>query len=479
MIALSVAEIAALLGAELLGPGDPEATVTGVTADSRRVQTGSLFVALSGEHADGHGFVPGAIGQGASAALTRRAVTGALCLVVADPLVAVGRLARHLVELGRGTGLQVVAITGSQGKTSTKDLLAQILESAGPTVAPVGNLNNELGVPLTVSRIDEHTRFLVAEMGARGIGHIAYLCEIAPPSVGVVLNVGHAHLGEFGGQPAIAAAKGELVESLPASGWAVLNADDPLVWGMRTRTSAAVLAFGIDTPPPAPAVWAADLLSDGQGRYTFALHVAGLAQSHAPVSVALQGVGRHQVANAIAAAAAALALGLAPEVVAQALSAASARSRWRMEVHQGAAGVRVINDAYNANPDSMRAAISTAAERGRGPGRTWAVLGDMLELGADAESEHAAIGDFVARSGLDQLLALGEFAPAMVAAAQAAGLRDATVVADKPTAIRTVLRGLGPGDVVLVKASRGLALDTVAEEIVTSVGPIEGGEDHT
>lgn len=479
MIALSVAEIAAVLGAELLGPGDPGAQVSAITADSRTIQAGSLFVALSGEHADGHGFVSGAIDQGAVAALTRRAVPGALCLIVADPLVAVARLARHLVELGRGTGLQVVGITGSQGKTSTKDLLAQVLESAGPTVAPVGNLNNELGVPLTVSRIDEQTRFLVAEMGARGIGHIAYLCEIAPPSVGVVLNVGHAHVGEFGGQAAIAIAKGELVESLPASGWAVLNADDPLVWGMRTRTAASVLAFGVDTPPPAPAVWATDLTSDIQGRYAFALHSAGLTHDGSPVSVQLQGVGRHQIANAVAAAAAALALGLAPEAVAGALSTASARSRWRMEVHPGADGVRVVNDAYNANPDSMRAAISTAAELGRGSGRTWAVLGDMLELGADAESQHAAIGDFAARSGVDHLLALGEFAPTMVAAARAAGLRDATVAADKPTAVREVLRGLGPGDVVLVKASRGLALDTVAEEIVTSVGPIEGGEDRT
>ncbi len=182
----------------------------------------------------------------------------ALCLVVTDPLVALGRLARHLVDRAVTGGLQVVAITGSQGKTSTKDLLGQVLESAGPTVAPVGNLNNELGVPLTVSRIDEHTRYLVAEMGARGIGHIAYLCEITPPRVGVVLNVGQAHVGEFGGQPAIAQAKGELVEALPADGVAVLNADDPLVWAMRRRTSASVLAFSASGRPDGPGVWASD-----------------------------------------------------------------------------------------------------------------------------------------------------------------------------------------------------------------------------
>ncbi len=362
-----------MLGAELVGPGDSEALVTGITADSRAVEAGSLFVALPGEHSDGHRFVAGAVGQGAVAALTSRAVEGAPCIVVVDPLVALGRLARHLVELGRAAGLLVTGITGSQGKTSTKDLLAQILEQAGPTVAPVGNLNNELGVPLTISRIDRQTRFLVAEMGARGIGHIAYLCDIAAPSVGVVLNVGHAHVGEFGGQAAIATAKGELVESLPASGWAVLNADDPLVWAMRDRTSARVLAFGVGAVPPGPAVWASDLVSDSLGRYAFQLRATGIEDTDSQVEVQLQGLGRHQVANATAAAAAAYALGVEPATVAAALSSASSRSRWRMELHERADGALVVNDSYNANPDSMRAAVTTAAELGRG--RTGADLG--------------------------------------------------------------------------------------------------------
>ena len=195
MIRLAVGEIAALLGASQTGPGDPTAPVTFVTADSRQVEPGALFVALPGTRVDGHSFVPGAYAAGAVAALTREAVPGAPCLVVADPLVALGRLGRALIDRGRAGGLQVVGITGSQGKTSTKDLLSQVLEVAGPTVAPVGNLNNELGVPLTVCRIEPGTRFLVAEMGARGIGHIAYLCDIAPPRVGVVLNVGSGARG--------------------------------------------------------------------------------------------------------------------------------------------------------------------------------------------------------------------------------------------------------------------------------------------
>ena len=243
MISVTVEEIARALGAELSGPGDEAAVVTALTADSRMVVPGALFVALPGEHVDGHDYVAAAINAGAAAALTRHPVNGALCLVVVDPLVALGRLSRYLIDRSSGDGLCAIGITGSVGKTSTKDLLAQVLEQAGPTVAAAGNLNNELGVPLTVGRIDAGTRFLVLEMGARGIGHIAYLCDIAPPRVGVVLNVGQAHVGEFGGQAAIAQAKGELVESLPADGWAVLNIDDPLVWAMRRRTKAQVLPW--------------------------------------------------------------------------------------------------------------------------------------------------------------------------------------------------------------------------------------------
>jgi UDP-N-acetylmuramoyl-tripeptide--D-alanyl-D-alanine ligase len=475
VIALPVAELAAVLGAELVGPGDPAVQVTSVSADTRTIGPGALFVALPGTRVDGHAFVPGAIAAGAVAALTRDPVPDALCLVVADPLVALGRLARYLVDRAAATGLRVVGITGSQGKTSTKDLLSQVLEPAGPTVAPAGNLNNELGVPLTVTRIDEQTRFLVAEMGARGIGHIAYLCEIAPPLVGVVLNVGQAHVGEFGGRAAIAQAKGELVEALPAEGFAVLNAADPLVWAMRDRTAAHVVSFSVDPPgldsaPEGPGVWAADLTSDPLGRYSFRLHSTELDQAEPEVQVELKVAGRHQVANALAAAGAAVALGLDLDAVAAGLSAATALSRWRMELSQRRDGVTVLNDSYNANPDSMRAAIVTLAELGRrGSRRTWAVLGDMLELGELTEQAHAELGAFVAEQGIDRLVAIGAYAEPMAAAARAGGLVETGAVrvhADKLAAQADVLDRLEPGDVVLVKASRGLALDTVAEGIL-------------
>ena len=470
MIRLAVAELAAVLGAELTGPGDPATLVTAITADSRSIAAGALFVALPGARADGHDFVPAAYAAGAAAALTRHPVPDALCLVVADPLVALGRLARHLVDRGAASGLRVVGITGSQGKTSTKDLLSQVLEGAGPTVAPAGNLNNELGVPLTVSRIEEDTRFLVAEMGARGIGHIAYLCDIAPPTVGVVLNVGHAHVGEFGGQAAIARAKGELVEALPTDGTAVLNAADPLVWAMRERTAATVLAFSAQEAPSGPGVWASDLAGDPSGRYAFRLHTRlPEAAADGEAEVRLQVPGRHQVGNALAAAAAALALGLELDQVAGRLSRATARSRWRMELHERDDGVTVLNDAYNANPDSMAAAVGTLAElSGPRQRRTWAVLGDMLELGNEAEQAHAALGTLVATSGIDRLIAVGAYAEPMAAAARAGGLTDGAVRAyrDKAAAQAAVLAELAPGDVVLVKASRGLALDTVAEAIL-------------
>jgi UDP-N-acetylmuramoyl-tripeptide--D-alanyl-D-alanine ligase len=469
VIAVTVEEIATVLGAQLSGPGDRSAVVTALTADSRTVSTGALFVALRGEHADGHDFVAAATAAGAAASLTRHPVEGALCLVVVDPLVGLGRLSRYLVDRASAAGLHVIGITGSVGKTSTKDVLAQVLERAGPTVAAIGNLNNELGVPLTVGRVDEQTRFLVAEMGARGVGHIAYLCDIAPPRVGVVLNVGQAHVGEFGGQAAIARAKGELVEALPPDGWAVLNIDDPLVWSMRRRTRAQVLPWSTSQPVD-DGVWASGLVGDAYGRYSFALQDGRGDQSE---SVQLQLSGRHQVANAVAAAAAAVALGLELDHVAAALAAASPRSRWRMEMRDRSDGVTVINDSYNANPDSMRAALSTLAELGRGGRHTWAVLGDMLELGEAAAEEHAAIGRFAALSGVEHLVAIGEYATRITSAAVAAGLPStrAVRVTAKADAVAVVASDLGPGDVVLVKASRGLALDTVADEILAAVGP--------
>jgi UDP-N-acetylmuramoyl-tripeptide--D-alanyl-D-alanine ligase len=473
VIPLRVSQVATVLAAGLLpgdgAPVDLGRAVTHVTADSRTVGPGSLFVALPGERVDGHAFVARAFAAGAAAVLVARPVDGAQGpqLVVPDPLEALGRLARHVVDRARAAGLRVVGITGSQGKTSTKDLLGAVLAAAGPTVAPAGNLNNELGVPLTVLRVDSSTTRLVVEMGARGIGHIAYLCGIAPPDVAVVLNVGHAHVGEFGGREAIARAKGELVEALTDDGIAVLNADDERVWAMRDRTRAGVLPYAVGAGPGSgDAVWADGLVADDRGRYAFTLH-RRLAGSEEAAHVALRGTGRHQVANATAAAAAAFALGLPLDTVAPALGAAEPASRWRMEVHDRADGVRVVNDSYNANPDSMAAAVETLVELARGRGRSWAVLGDMLELGGEAPALHAALAAQLAAAGVDEVVALGAFAPLLVAGQPG----RARVAKDGAQAAAWVRADVRPGDVVLVKASRGLALDVVADDILRAPDP--------
>ena len=479
MIPLRVSQVATVLDADVRpaagAPTDLGREVVHVTADSRAVAPGSLFVALPGERVDGHTFVATAFAQGAAAVLVSHPVGEASGpqLVVADPLVALGRLARYVVDRlradGRGPdGLRVVGITGSQGKTSTKDLLGAVLAAAGPAVAPVGNLNNELGVPLTVLRVDANAQALVVEMGARGIGHIAYLCGIAPPDVAVVLNVGHAHVGEFGGREAIAQAKGELVEALGPDGAAVLNEADPRVRAMRSRTRARVLPYAVGERPDSPdAVWADGLVGDERGRYSFTLHRSFTPPGRqdaveASARVSLRGTGRHQVGNATAAAAAAFALDLPVDEVAAALSGAEPASRWRMEVHDRADGVRVVNDSYNANPASMAAAVETLAELGRGRGRTWAVLGDMLELGSEAPALHAALAVQLAAVGVDEVVALGEFGPLLVADQPG----RARVARDTAEAAAWVRAEVAPGDVVLVKASRGLALNLVADEIL-------------
>jgi UDP-N-acetylmuramoyl-tripeptide--D-alanyl-D-alanine ligase len=452
-----------------LGTADPQALIgPDVVIDSRLATPGSLFVALPGEHVDGHDYVATAAAAGAAAAIVGRATGAPLAeIVVDDPLTALADLARVQVAAAREHGLLVAAITGSAGKTSTKDLLAQVLEAAGETVAPRGSFNNEIGTPLTALKVRNETRFLVSEMGARGPGHIRSLTGIVPPDVGVVCNVGTAHLGEFGSVEAIAEAKGELVEAVPATGWAVLNADDPRVLVMASRTQGQVLLVSAAGNPGGDhAVWAENIRPDDQERYEFVLHATG--QMSRPVQ--LQVTGLHMVGNALCAAGAAVALGLPLDVVATALSGATPRSPWRMEVRDRADGVTVVNDAYNANPDSMKAALDTVARmvdvrRTTIPdARLFAVLGDMLELGEDAADEHSAIGRYAAESGATLVLAVGADAQHIVSAAAAEGA-DALRLTDKSEAVAQ-LSGLRRGDVVLVKASRGVGLETVAADLL-------------
>jgi UDP-N-acetylmuramoyl-tripeptide--D-alanyl-D-alanine ligase len=461
VIVLGVAEIASAVGGSLSEVPDG-ATVSGaVTIDSRAVEPGGLFVALPGERVDGHDYVGQAVRSGAAAALTARPVAGSPCVVVDDPQAALGKLARYVLD--RLPELTVIGLTGSQGKTSTKDLIAQLVEPLGPTVAPKGSFNNEIGHPLTALRCDEKTRFLVAEMGAAQIGDIRYLAGITPPRIGLVLNVGVAHIGRFGGQDQIAVAKGEMVEALAADGVAVLNADDARVAAMAARTTARVLTFGEQGD-----VRATGVALDESGRAGFTLHVGG--QQH---PVRLQLVGEHQVSNALAAAAVAHAVQLEPERIAAGLSAATAQSRWRMEITDAPAGFTVINDSYNANPDSMRAALKALVAIGRARGaRTWAVLGEMRELGAASEAEHDAIGRLAVRLDVNRLVAVGEAArPTHLGAALEGSWGEESVYAENiDSAVELLRRELRPGDVVLVKASRGASLDRLAAALLGEAG---------
>ncbi|MCV2491986.1 UDP-N-acetylmuramoyl-tripeptide--D-alanyl-D-alanine ligase [Geodermatophilus sp. YIM 151500] len=458
MIELTGTEIAELAGGALAGP--PGVRVRGrVTVDSRTVAPGDLFVALPGERVDGADFLPAAAAAGAAVALTSRPDAALPCVVVADPVAALGRLAAGVHARLSAGRLTTLALTGSSGKTSTKDLLGQVLGAAGPTVSPPGSYNNDIGLPLTVLAADEGTRFLVLEMGSRGPGHIARLCRVARPGIGIVLNVGSAHLGEFGSPDGIAAAKGELVEALPPGGTAVLNADDPRVLGMAGRTRARVVTTGRGTDAD---VRATGVSLDEAARPRFTLVAAG--EEH---PVELQVVGEHQVANALAAAAAALAAGLVPAQVAAGLSAATSRSRWRMEVVRRADGVTVVNDAYNANPESMRAAL--AALTGLPATRRIAVLGGMAELGATAHAEHERLGRDAAAAGVDLVVAVGPDAVGIADGAAAAGRRagEGSVHVPDRAAARALLAGiLAAGDVVLVKASRSHGLELLAADLL-------------
>ncbi|MFY0405815.1 UDP-N-acetylmuramoyl-tripeptide--D-alanyl-D-alanine ligase [Solicola sp. PLA-1-18] len=465
MIATTLDELARVVGGTVHGDGS--VVVRGAaTVDSRDVEPDGLFVAVAGERVDGHDFAPTALEAGAAATLGSRVVDGP-CVVVDDVEVALGLLGASVVD--RLTGCTVVGITGSQGKTSTKDLLAQLLETAGPTVATRGNLNNELGVPLTLTRADETTRFLVVEMGARGLGNIAYLCGVAHPSVGVVLNVGTAHIGEFGSREVIAQTKGELVEALPADGTAVISADDALVAAMASRTRASLLRFGRGADAD---VRASDVAVDDEGRPTFVLEHAG---ERRPVRLPL--LGEHQADNAAAAAAAALAVGLDLETVARVLGGVESRSAWRMERAQRDDGVVVVNDAYNANPESMRSALrtlATMAERRRGRG--WAVVGEMRELGADADAEHAGVGRLAAELGLD-LVVVGAEASAVAAGARDAGdgRGEVVLVPDVAAAVDWLAPRLSPVDAVLVKASRTVGLERAASGLLDAGGHTAAG----
>ena len=481
MLETTAREIAEITGGELVGGASGDERVTGgARIDSRSVATGDLFAAFVGQRADGHDYLEAARASGA-----------ALCLVSREaqvPAVRVGDVEQALSDLARAQltrarqenpALTVLAVTGSAGKTGTKDLMGHILGEIGPTIAPVGSFNNELGLPLTVLRLAPDTRFLVLEMGSRGPGHITHLTEIARPDISLVLNVGSAHLGEFGSAAAIARAKGELVEALDATGRAVLSAEDPRVAAMAERSAAPVVTWGFYSGQ----VRGTDLTLDVDARLRFWLTVPeGLVRpdgtsvpsgSH-PVAPDL--VGEHQAGNVLAALTACVLAGADPAAAAAALDGAEIASGQRMQVLRSG-GVLVIDDAYNANPDSMRHALKTLAHLGRGR-RTVAVLGEMLELGADSVRLHDEIGRLAVRLNISQLYVVGDgAAPIHHGASLEGSFGGESVYLDTvEEAIAVLEETVVPGDAVLMKSSRDAGLRRIAKPLLAHLGQPRPGQ---
>ena len=476
---LSLSQIAAAVGGRLIGP---DATVTGpVVTDSRQASPGALFVAVHGERTDGHAHLGSAGTLGAVGAIVsdlKAARTGLSeepaeaaesedlpmgLVLVEDTVVALGALARtHLAGLrqgavDRGERLTVVAMTGSVGKTTTKDLTRQLLAASGPTVAPRASFNNEIGLPLTVLEADESTRYLVLEMGASGAGHIAYLTDIAPLDAAAVLMIGHAHMGGFGSIEGVAAAKAEIIAGLRPEGTAVLNADNARAAAMAELAPAQVLTFSAQGR-------AADLRAenvdlDAAARAAFDLHLPGL---DAPRRVQLAVAGAHNVANALAAAGLALAAGIAPELIAERLGSVSIESPHRMDVSELGGDLLLIDDSYNANIDSMTAALAVLPALA-GDRRRVVVVSEMLELGESSAADHARTGELAAQAGAAMLIGIGSTQEAL----EAAGARGVEVVGfdDAATAISQIDALLSDGDAVLVKGSNGSGAWRLADHL--------------
>lgn len=501
MIPLSAAQVARATGGRLVGVQDPEAVViTAVTTDSREVTPGTLFVAKPGDTTDGHAFVPQAAAAGAVLHVMQHEIADEAGeaypgVLVPDVVEAMGALAGNVIDRLRAEHpVTVVAVTGSVGKTTTKDLLAGIFGSQGPTVAPRNSYNGEVGVPLTVFTAQEDTRYFVIEMGANHLGNIEYLCNMVRPDVGAVLCVGTAHAGEFGGVENIARTKGEMVEGLTTSGTAVLNDDDARVRQMRTRTQARILSFGLGSAPHTPEhederVWAENVMVGADGCPRFTLHLPD-GSAH---DIESQLIGAHHVANILAAASVAFAAGVPAPAIVAGLHGRGAQSRWRMERIERPDGVTVINDAYNANPQSMRAALQTLAQMGRGDGesaprRTVAVLGGMYELGDESVAAHDALGQLLVRMNISHVVAVGDIARPIFTAATLEGSwgDEAQWVATAEDAEDYLMHALQPGDIVLFKSSNAAGLNHLGDRVAaaasgqaaTSNGTIDGTGDE-
>jgi UDP-N-acetylmuramoyl-tripeptide--D-alanyl-D-alanine ligase len=461
MIRVTADELAKVLSAKLVGDGAIEINGS-VETDSRLIGPGGLFIAKPGEQMDGHDFVADAKEKGAVLALVQHQVDVDIAqLIVGDSVLALGEMATWLISVLKSKGkLKVVGITGSNGKTTTKNMLRAILSKVGKTIAPIESFNNKVGAPISILRADLETEFLVVEMGAEGLGSIAYLAKMARPDIGVILKVGMAHAGEFGGIQNTAIIKSELAEALSSDGQLILNADDAMVSSMQTRTKAQVHFFGTS---PELEFSASEIVLSKSGT-SFELRWPNGVTSKIQLGI----LGEHHIMNALAAASVATLLGAAKEQIVSALEAMELAERWRMQRFIRPDGVTVINDAYNASPDSMKAALQTLAQLGKMGSRTIAVLGEMAELGEYSIHEHDSIGRLVVRLNIDQLVVVGQGAKLIHMGASQEGSWDGESqffpsIAEALEYLRGILTD---GDTVLVKSSKSANLRFLGDDLM-------------
>ena len=461
MIQLTLNQIAQIVGGEVLNTDGSQTTSAFPVINSSQATSKTFFAAFVGANVDGHDYIKEAITNGAQFALVSKDCT-APAIKVNDVRKALRDLAIYVRnEL---VNLQVIGITGSQGKTTTKDLLRHILSVSGETVAPEESLNNELGVPLLILRCSETTKFCIVEMGARHLGDISYLAEIAKPHVGVVLTVGTAHLGEFGSREIIAKAKSELITSLTAGGTAILGTYDEFTPNMVVPSGVKRILFGEKSKCE---IRAADVeVREGRAHFD-------LVTPDGRAAVGLQLLGMHQISNALAAAAAATALKIPIETISAALSTAEVSSKWRMEISQ-IGEITLINDSYNANPESVAAALRTLAlisqESG---GVSWAILGKMQELGESSAAEHAAIGRLVCEIGIDNLVVVGIKDYLADLGSEKEEGASAVHYFDTKADAMAIVEHFAPGDVVLVKASRSGEFNLLVDSIKERLGEVD------
>ena len=462
MITISLQEIATAIDAELIGDGS--IIVSGsVETDSRQVTSGGLFVAKPGEVTDGHGYVESAVANGAVAVIVEHQVdTSVPQLVVKDSVLALGLLAKHVVAKVKALGeLKVIGVTGSNGKTTTKNMLREVLSTAGSTIAPEESFNNEVGAPYSMLKVEENTKFLVVEMGAGGSGTIRYLAEMCKPDIGIELKVGLAHAGEFGGISETEKIKAELVEELSSSGTAILNFDDERVMNMTSKTKAKITTFGLGEGSDYSASNVSISLAGTSFDYS--------APDGFKSSVNLQILGEHHVYNALAALTTVDVLGIDRKKAIAALENMKLAEKWRMELGVAPSGLTVINDAYNASPDSMKAALQTLAQLGRISGKkTVAVMGEMAELGEFSVHEHDAIGRIAVRLNLGQVVVVGKGAKLIHMGASQEGSWDGeSQYFDEISNALAYLREMLTGDeIVLVKSSKSANLRFLGDDLL-------------